>query len=43
MDCSMPIMDGFEASESIKSFCDENRLPKPLIVAVTGHAEQEYI
>ena len=39
MDCSMPVMDGFEASETIKSFCADNRMPKPLIVAVTGHAE----
>ena len=35
----MPVMDGFEASETIKSFCAENRFPKPIIIAVTGHAE----
>ena len=43
MDCSMPVMDGFEASDKIKNFFRLKKLPQPMIVAVTGHAEEEYI
>ena len=43
MDCSMPIMDGFEATEKILEF-HKLRGDKilPRIIGVTGHAEMSY-
>ena len=38
MDVSMPVMDGFEASEIIKSHQAANGLPEIPIIALTGHA-----
>jgi len=43
MDISMPIMNGFEASDKIRKFIRINQLEQPLIVACTGHTEEEYI
>ena len=43
MDCSMPVMDGYEASDQIKNYFAEKKIAQPMIVAVTGQAEQEYI
>lgn len=43
MDCSMPIMDGYEASDRIRSFLKANNLPQPIIVAITGHTEDQFI
>lgn len=39
MDCSMPIMDGYEASDEIKNYLLKRKMYQPMIVAVTGHAE----
>ena len=41
-DCSMPIMDGYEASRKVKQIY-QNYHEKPYIIAVTGHVEQEYL
>ncbi len=38
MDVSMPVMDGFEASELIKAHQAANNLPEIPIIALTGHA-----
>ena len=43
MDCSMPIMDGYEATDEIRNFIRTNRLPQPCIIACTGHTEEEFI
>lgn len=43
MDLSMPIMDGFMATESIRRTHHERKAPQPMIVATTGHAEDYYI
>jgi len=42
-DISMPIMDGFESSEKIRNFYRANKVAQPMIVACTGHAEEQYI
>ena len=41
-DCSMPIMDGYEASRQINKIYKYSSF-KPLIVAVTGHVEPAFL
>ena len=43
MDCSMPVMNGYEASDLIRDFLRAKNLLQPMIVATTGHTENEYI
>ncbi len=43
MDCSMPIMDGYTASEKIRRLIKGLQIQQPMIVACTGHTEEEYI
>ena len=43
MDVSMPIMNGFEATDKIRKFIRINQFEQPLVVACTGHTEEEYI
>ena len=43
MDCSMPIMDGYESCDQIRKFLRVKNLPQPMIVACTGHTEEEFI
>jgi CheY-like chemotaxis protein len=43
MDCSMPVMNGYEASREIRSFVKTKHFMQPMIVAITGHTEDEYI
>ena len=43
MDCSMPIMDGFESTDNIRRFTRKHNLLQPRIIACTGHIEEEYI
>ena len=43
MDCSMPILDGYEASDQIREYIRDNGLHQPQIIALTGHTEEEYI
>ncbi len=41
MDCDMPVMDGFKATELIRSYEKENDLQPITIYALTAHAMQE--
>ncbi len=43
MDCSMPVMNGYDASNLIIEFLNENRMPQSMITAKTGHSVDEYI
>ena len=43
MDCNMPIMDGFEATDMIRNFISGTELPQPIIIASTGHVDEEYM
>ena len=43
MDCQMPFMDGYEATDKIREFIHNQGAPQPIISAVTGHTEQAYI
>ena len=45
MDCSMPIMNGFESTYKIRQYIKSNnsKPPQPMIAALTGHVEMEYI
>ena len=43
MDCNMPIMDGYESTESIRKFYERKQIEQPMIIACTSHTEPEYI
>lgn len=43
MDCEMPILDGYKATEQIRQFENELGLTPTPIVAVTAHAIPEYL
>ena len=42
-DISMPVMDGFEEADEIRNFYRINKVAQPMIVACTGHVEEDYI
>ena len=39
----MPVMDGYELADEIRNFYRINKVPQPMIVAITGHIEEDYI
>ena len=43
LDCNMPIMDGYTATLKIRQYLYEQGIKQPIIVAVTGHTEDEYV
>ena len=43
MDCNMPFMDGYEATNRIRQFLFEKDILQPIIIGVTGHTEDTYI
>lgn len=42
MDIQMPVMDGFEATTHIRTFEQQNKLPRTPIIAVTAHTMEHY-
>ena len=43
MDCSMPILDGYQTSKLIRKCIKNNKMHQPKIIATTGHTEEQYI
>ena len=43
MDCNMPKMDGYEATQQIRKHITDEGGIQPTIVALTGHSEEKYI
>ena len=43
MDCNMPFMDGYESTERIRQQLYNMRVVQPIIIAVTGHTEPNYV
>lgn len=43
MDCNMPVLDGYDSADKIRSFLMSLNLAQPVIFAVTGHTEQNYV
>ena len=43
MDCSMSIMNGYDASDAIRQYVRDINFMQPMIVAFTGHTEDEYV
>ena len=43
IDCSMPLMNGYEATEKIRRYLKVKGIMQPMIVACTGHTEDLYI
>jgi len=43
MDCNMPKMDGYTATDQIKNMAVHHGFWSPHIIAVTAHSEQKYV
>jgi CheY-like chemotaxis protein len=41
MDCSMPVMDGFETTKAILDMCKKHSIAPPYIIALTGHSTED--
>ena len=39
----MPILDGYKATEKIRQYQRKKKCHQPMIIACTGHTEEEYI
>ena len=43
MDCNMPLMDGYTATQEIRAIVEREDYYMPYIIAVTAHSEEKYI
>jgi CheY-like chemotaxis protein len=43
MDINMPFMDGYQCSKKIVQLMQDNQVEAPMICAVTGHTEPEFV
>ena len=43
MDCNMTFMDGYETTSRIRDMVYRKGILQPIITAVTGHTEQQYL
>lgn len=39
----MPILDGYQSTKQIREFIKSKGLIQPMIIACTGHIEEEYV
>ena len=39
----MPILDGYDATDQIREVCRKYDILQPMVIACTGHVEDEYI
>ena len=39
----MPFMDGYDATTEIRQHLYQHKIKQPIIVAITGHTEPNYI
>jgi len=43
MDCSMPVIDGYDATRLIRKHYANMMFEQPYVIACTGHSEEEFI
>lgn len=43
MDCEMPIMNGYDATQSVRAFEEKNELPRCPIIALSAHTLEEHV
>ena len=43
MDCNMPFMDGYQSTIKIHQYLYDFNITQPIVVAITGNTEQQYM
>jgi CheY-like chemotaxis protein len=42
MDCNMPVMDGFKATQAIRNYLSSSNTRQPLIAALTAYTTESF-